>query len=546
VRIASGYQVFRVASFYGTNPEGRPGGLRWRCLSHLRCLQVFIVGGNSQEGGELPGSIGAVDINTQVNAITHGDHDIPLLLHTIMSWLTVIIRWRCIGRAGERYLLIHYADLQSFFTRLEDLELGVDFTLYYGVQGYCQYSEACQLVSIIKYSVLATYGRGAKAISRLFDIKLKYTKILFCCVSSFIIEIIVDEKRKGGVTVEKIRLGRTNMVVSRIGLGGIPIQKVSEKQAIATVRRSLDLGVSFIDTSDNYATSEERIGKAIAGRQQGLILATKISYYGRDEVKKYLHESLTKLGVKSLDLYQFHSISDFKTLETILAPGGALSVVQEAKKAGQVKHIGISSHHVDVAKEAIKSGHFETIMFPFNFIACEAADELLPLAREHDLGFIAIKSLAGGRIQNINIAIKYLLQFPDVVVLPGIEKPREIEEIVKILEKPEMTAAEQKEMQRLRERLSTRFCRHCDRCLPCPEGVPIGMVMDFEAIVRSFTPESIYTGHFGDMIRKAAACNDCGDCEEKCPYHIPIRAIIHEYINLYETGKKEYEAGLRH
>jgi len=234
--------------------------------------------------------------------------------------------------------------------------------------------------------------------------------------------------------VEKIRLGKTGMMVSRLGFGGIPIQRVSEDKAVAVVKRCLELGITFIDTANVYTTSEERIGKAISGRREGLILATKSTSRTREGVESHLKLSLEHLGVESIDLYQFHGVEDSRNLEMVLDPKGPMGVVEEAKRAGLVKHIGITSHSMDTAKEAVKTDRFETIMHPLNVVAHEAADELLPLAREHDVGFIAMKPLAGGKIDNITLAFKYLFQFPDVVPIPGIGEIREIEEIVQMLE----------------------------------------------------------------------------------------------------------------
>ncbi|MCK4449175.1 MAG: aldo/keto reductase, partial [Anaerolineae bacterium] len=230
--------------------------------------------------------------------------------------------------------------------------------------------------------------------------------------------------------METIRLGKTDMMVSKLGFGGIPIQRVSEDEAVAVVKKCLDLGITFIDTANAYTTSEERIGKAISGRREGLILATKSTSRTREGVERHLQQSLKLLGVESIDLYQFHGVNDFDAYARVLDPDGPMAVVQEAKRAGVVKHIGITSHLIDVAKEAVKSDRFETIMFPFNFVTCEPADELLPLAREHDVGFIAMKPLAGGALDNATLAFKYLRQFPQLLPIAGIERVEEMEEIV--------------------------------------------------------------------------------------------------------------------
>ena len=342
--------------------------------------------------------------------------------------------------------------------------------------------------------------------------------------------------------MKTIRLGKTELMVSKLGFGGIPIQRVSEDEAVAVVRRCLESGITFIDTANGYTTSEERIGKAISGQREKLILATKSGARTREGVESHLKLSLERLGVESIDLYQVHGVNDFKSLEMILAPNGPMAVVQEAKRKGLVRHIGITSHSMDVAKEAVKSDRFETVQFPFNFITCEPADELLPLAREHDVGFIAMKPLAGGMLDNVTIAFKYLFQFPDVVPIPGIERVHEIDEIIQVLKGPrEMTEAEQSEMQRLREELGTRFCRRCDYCQPCPEEIAISMVVNIGSFAKRLPPERVFTGSIAKTLEKAANCTECGECEEKCPYHLPIREMIAERVEWYQAEKRKYQ-----
>ena len=345
--------------------------------------------------------------------------------------------------------------------------------------------------------------------------------------------------------MQKVRLGRTEMMVSRLGFGGIPIQRLSEDEAVAVVRRCLELGINFIDTANAYTTSEERIGKAISGQREGLILATKSQSRSRNGVERHLNLSLEKLGVEYIDLYQFHGVNNFKDLDRVLAPDGPLVLLEDAKNTGQIKHIGITSHQIDVAKAAVKSGRFETIMFPFNFVTCEPAEELLSLAREHDVGFIAMKPLAGGMLDNVTLAFKYLLQFPDVVPIVGIEKIPEIEEIVRVLDGAgPMTEAEQREIQRLREELGTRFCRRCDYCQPCTEEIPISTVMVSHSFAKRMPPERVFTGWIAEALEKAASCTECGECEERCPYHLPIREVIADRAQWYQEEKKKYEEQL--
>jgi predicted aldo/keto reductase-like oxidoreductase len=342
--------------------------------------------------------------------------------------------------------------------------------------------------------------------------------------------------------MEKLRLGRTGMMVSKLGFGGIPIQRLSDEEAVAVVKRCVELGVTFLDTANAYTTSEERIGRAIKGQREKLIIATKSGARNREGVEAHLKLSLQHLGVDYIDLYQFHGVNDFKNLDMVLESNGPMAAVQEAKKAGLVRHIGITSHQMDVAKKAVQSDLFETIMFPFNFITHEAAEELLPLARKHDVGFIAMKPMAGGMLDNATIAFKYLFQFPDVVPIPGIEKIPEIEEIVGILEKPrEMTAAELREMQRLRQELGTRFCHRCDYCQPCASEIPISTVLTSRSFAKRLPPERFFSGWIVAAIERAADCTECGDCETRCPYHLPIREMLAEQVKWYQAEKKCYD-----
>jgi predicted aldo/keto reductase-like oxidoreductase len=342
--------------------------------------------------------------------------------------------------------------------------------------------------------------------------------------------------------MEMVRLGKTGLMVSRIGFGGIPIQRLTDNETVNVVRRCLDLGVNFIDTANAYTTSEERIGKAIAGRRDGLIIATKTHALTIEGIEKDIELSLERLGIETIDLYQFHNVSKTKDLETVLDPEGPLVAVEKAKKAGKINHIGVTSHSMDAAKELVKSGRFETIMFPFNFIAKEAETDLLSLTREHDVGFIAMKPLAGGMLDNVAIAFKYLLQYPDVVPIPGIEKPHEIEEIVRICEGPwVMSEADRGEMQRLRDELGTKFCRRCNYCQPCTEEIPISTVMIIESFEKRFPPKRFFAGNPAAAMEKATGCTECGECEARCPYHLPIREMMAERVVWYEEKRKQYK-----
>lgn len=334
------------------------------------------------------------------------------------------------------------------------------------------------------------------------------------------------------------RLGKTGLKVSIVGFGGIPIQRLTEDEAIKVVQRCLDLGVTFLDTANAYTTSEERIGKALAGsaiQREQVVIATKTGARDKAGAQEHLELSLKRLQTDYVDLWQFHGVSTFEAYEQVLGPDGAMEAAQAALRAGKVKHIGITSHSMDVALKAVPSGHFETLQFPFNFITSEPAQELVPLAQEHDLGFIAMKPFAGGMLDNATLAIKYLLQFDNVVPDPGVELSAEIEEIVSIAAGDrKLSPQERQEIDHIRAEVGTRFCRRCEYCQPCPEGVNISLVMNVHSFWKRFPFERFSTGWIAEGVESGKNCVECGECEEKCPYHLPIREMIAENLEFYE------------
>jgi predicted aldo/keto reductase-like oxidoreductase len=343
----------------------------------------------------------------------------------------------------------------------------------------------------------------------------------------------------------RTRLGKTELEVSRVGFGGIPIQRLSEAEAIRVVERCLDLGVTLLDTAHGYTTSEERIGKALARRsgvRDQAVIATKTPARDAITAQEHLELSLRRLRIETIDLWQFHNVSTIEAYEQVLGPGGAMETAQRALETGAVRHIGLSSHSMEMALHAVASGHFETIQFPFNFVTHEATDRLIPLAREHDVGFIAMKPLAGGLLDNANSAIKYLLQFEGVVPDPGIETVAEIEEIVGIVEGAwDLTPQEWQAIEQIRADAGRRFCRRCGYCEPCEQGVRISLVMNLRSFWRRFPAERFAGGWLAEGVESGRQCIECGECEDKCPYQLPIREMIAEHIAFYEEATQNKE-----
>lgn len=335
--------------------------------------------------------------------------------------------------------------------------------------------------------------------------------------------------------MKSIRLGQTGLQVSRVGFGGIPIQRLGEDEAVRVVRHCLDVGVTFLDTANGYSTSEERIGMAIAGRREQVVIATKTGARDKATAQEHLALSLKRLNTAYIDLWQFHGVSTFEEYEQVLGPGGAMEAAREALQSGQIRHIGITSHSMDVALHAVPSGHFETVQFPFNFVTNEPAQELVPLARAHDVGFIAMKPMAGGLLEDATLAFKYLLQFENVLPDPGIEKIEEIEEIVGIAGGPyEMTSAERQRLETIRAEVGTRFCRRCEYCQPCPEGVRIPVIVNLRSFWKRMPVQTFSEGWVAAAVESGDLCVNCGECEEKCPYKLPIQEMIDENLAFFE------------
>jgi uncharacterized protein len=338
--------------------------------------------------------------------------------------------------------------------------------------------------------------------------------------------------------LRKNRLGRSGLMVSRIGMGGIPIQRPPLEEAVKVINKALDLGVNFIDTSIAYGDSELIVGKGISGRREEVILATKGSWRSREAVTETMNSSLQRLNTDFIDLWQMHNIRDPEAFEQVIAPGGSIEAAQVALEEGKILHLGFSTHNLEVAMMGVESGYFETVQFPFNFIAREAEDKLVEHAEKYKVGFIGMKPFAGGNITDARLAMGYVIRHDNVVPDPGIERIEEIEEIVGLVEAGiELTEKDWKEMNALRDELGSRFCRQCMYCMPCPQGVEIWLLTYMKNLFRLWPHERVIE-RFGAQAETALKCIQCGECEERCPYNLPIRELIQENYEFYNQQLK--------
>lgn len=333
----------------------------------------------------------------------------------------------------------------------------------------------------------------------------------------------------------KRRLGKTGLMVTIVGFGGIPIQRISEEEALATIRRAYDLGVNFFDTARGYTNSEERIGKALEGRE--FYVATKSGARDANEIYEDVCRSLRSLRRNRIDLFQFHGVSSDEDLKRVLAPGGALAGLQRAREEGKIAHIGLTGHRRETLVRALElSDQFETVQVPLNIVEDDAAGALAAECARRDVGFIAMKPAGGGNFTNPALSVKWCLNQPITVAIPGMGSVAEAEEDV-ALGRGEiaLTAAELAECERMKAELGQRTCRRCGYCEPCPNGVQIFLVLNGRAIMSRMGVQRYLEWGAKQAIVGVSDCQECGICITKCPYGLPIPELLREMTGYYET-----------
>jgi len=335
--------------------------------------------------------------------------------------------------------------------------------------------------------------------------------------------------------MEKVRFGRTELMVSKVALGGIPIMRLTKAEAADLVRQTISLGINFIDTATGYADSEEKIGEGIKGmKREDIILTSKSPVDDKKTFNEHLDLSLKRLGVDYIDIYQLHNVSSEARRNAVFAPGGAMEGLEEAVKAGKVRFPGFSSHSIPLAIEIMKNGRFDMVQLPFNFIDCAAAEEAIPLAEKLDMGFLSMKPMGGGLLGDAGLSFRFLGAY-NIVPDPGIEKIEEIREIIGIVEKNEAFSAEdKKEVERLKAEFGASWCHRCDYCLPCPQGITISMALNVKSIFKRMTVDRARS-FAGPPIEKARTCIECGDCVKRCPYDLDIPSLLKERIKEWES-----------
>lgn len=326
-------------------------------------------------------------------------------------------------------------------------------------------------------------------------------------------------------------LGRTNLQINPIGFGGIPIQRISMDEAAELVEYAFQQGINFIDTARAYTDSEMKIGRVLPKYRSQVIVATKAMSRDKAGMLAEIEESLKNLQVDCIDLYQMHNIRTMELLEQVLKEDGAYAALKEAQALGKIKYIGITSHKPAVVVEAIKRAEFDTVQVPFNIIENEAANELIPLCKQKNIGVIVMKPVAGGALKNVPASLKWIMQHGVSAVIPGMDAKCQVDDNLKAVEP--FTDDEAKALQAEADQLGSQFCRKCDYCAPCPQGVDISFNFILDAYYTRYNMPDWSKQRYNALKAKADACIECGACEAKCPYELPIIKMlktVHEHL----------------
>ena len=331
--------------------------------------------------------------------------------------------------------------------------------------------------------------------------------------------------------MQKTRLGKTNLMVTRTAFGALPIQRLNMKEATSLLRKAYEGGINFYDTARGYSDSEEKIGNALQDVRQHVIIATKSGATDRKTLRENLETSLLKLKTDYIDLFQLHNPSSMPDPED---PEGVFQALLDAKREGLVRHIGITNHRLDLAMKAATSGLFETVQFPFSSLSSENDLLLAETCKKHDVGFIAMKAMSGGLITNAASTFSFLRQYEHVVPIWGIQRTSELEEFLAFEENPpKMDADMMKVIEKDRLELAGAFCRGCGYCMPCPSGIPIPIAARMSLLLQRAPYQGFLTAEWREQMELVDNCQHCGQCIRQCPYGLDPPEIMKKMLAEY-------------
>lgn len=332
--------------------------------------------------------------------------------------------------------------------------------------------------------------------------------------------------------MKQITLGKTGITVPQNGFGALPIQRVSQDTAVGLLRRAYEGGMLFFDTARAYSDSEEKVGAAFDGMREKVFIATKTGAKTPEEFWEHLETSLKNLRTDYVDLYQFHCA------DQCYRPGdgtGMYECMEEAKRQGKIRHIGITAHKLYIAEEIVESGLYETLQYPFSYLSSPREIELVKRCQQADMGFIAMKGLAGGLINRSQAAMAFMAQFDQVLPIWGIQRESELEEWLEYMEEtPSMTEELSRFIEEEQKELNGDFCRGCGYCMPCPAGIMINQCARMSLMLRRAPSQAWLTPEMQAEMKKIEGCLECGQCMSKCPYELKTPQLLKKNYEDYQ------------
>ena len=321
-------------------------------------------------------------------------------------------------------------------------------------------------------------------------------------------------------------LGKTGLKISSMGFGGIPIQRIDAAGTRVLMERLVEAGVNYIDTARGYTVSEQFLGEALEGLRDKFVLATKSMARTKEAMAADIDISLKNLRTDYIDLYQIHN-PNMVQFQQVISAGGALEALMEARTAGKIGHIGITAHSLEVFEKALECDWVETIMFPYNIVETQG-ESLIAKCAEKNIGFIDMKPLAGGALEDATLALRFICANPNVsVTIPGMADPAELEQnLAAVSDAAPLSAEELAKIDAVRKELGTQFCRRCNYCAPCSVGISIPNVFLFEGYLSRYGLGDWARSRYAILEKKASDCVECGACEPRCPYGLPIRQML--------------------
>ena len=333
--------------------------------------------------------------------------------------------------------------------------------------------------------------------------------------------------------MNQVVLGRTDIQSNKNAFGALPIQRATMEDAVKILRKAYNAGFTFFDSARAYSDSEEKIGIALSGVRENIVITTKTMATSVEDFWKHLDTSLTKLQTKYIDIYQFHN-PDFCPL-----PGdgsGLYEAMEEAKKQGKIRFIGITNHRVSIAREAVLSGKYDTLQYPFSYLSFQFDIELVKLCKEKNIGFIAMKALSGGLITRSDAAYAWLNQFDNVLPIWGVQRESELDEFIDYIKNPPSLTEEISSLiKQDKIELAGNFCRGCGYCMPCPVEITINFCARMSQMIRR-SPSVTWLSEEGQaMMMNIENCLDCGQCKSKCPYELDTPALLRQNLEDYKN-----------